>query len=65
MVLCIKLLINEMNLQQERTYKLVIPDMFTFGYFFPQIQRSKNKEYLMPEFLRDILLWKLKKLYTR
>lgn len=60
-----QIIINEMNLQQERMYKLVIPDMFTFGYFFPQIQRSKNKEYLMPEFLRDILLWKLQKLFTR
>lgn len=60
-----QIIINEMNLQQERMYKLVIPDMFTFGYFFPQIQRSKNKEYLMPEFLRDILLWKLQKLFAR
>ncbi len=57
--------VNGTELQPERTYKLVIPDMFTFGYFFPQIQRSKNKEYLMPEFLRDILLWKLEKMYTK
>ena len=56
--------LNGKELQPEKTYKLVIPDMFTFGYFFPQIQRSKNKEYLMPEFLRDILLWKLIKMYA-
>lgn len=56
--------LNGTALQQEKTYKLVIPDMFTFGYFFPQIQRSKKKEYLMPEFLRDILVWKLKKMYA-
>ncbi len=56
--------INGTELQSEKMYKLVIPDMFTFGYFFPQIQRSKNKEYLMPEFLRDILLWKLQKMYA-
>ena len=56
--------VNGMEIQPEKMYKLVIPDMFTFGYFFPQIQRSKNKEYLMPEFLRDILLWKLRKMYA-
>lgn len=55
--------LNGTELQPEKTYKIVIPDMFTFGYFFPQIQRSVNKEYLMPEFLRDILLWKLRKMY--
>ncbi|MFB5282977.1 bifunctional metallophosphatase/5'-nucleotidase [Peribacillus sp. Hz7] len=55
--------INGNKLQPHDMYKLVLPDMFTFGYFFPQIQRLKNKEYLMPEFLRDILIWKLKKMY--
>jgi 2',3'-cyclic-nucleotide 2'-phosphodiesterase (5'-nucleotidase family) len=60
-----QIILNGEELQPEKMYKLVIPDMFTFGYFFPQIQRSKNKEYLMPEFLRDILLWKLKKMYSR
>ena len=51
------------KIQPDQTYKLALPDMFTFGHFFPSIQRSKQKEYLMPEFLRDILLWKLKKMY--
>ncbi|RFU63797.1 bifunctional metallophosphatase/5'-nucleotidase [Peribacillus glennii] len=47
-----------------RLYKLAIPDMYTFGSFFPQIQRSKDKEYFMPEFLRDIMAWKLKQSYS-
>lgn len=54
---------NGKELEPTKMYTLVIPDMFTLGYFFPQIQRSKNKKYLMPEFLRDILVWKLKKMY--
>lgn len=56
--------LNGTELQPEKTYTLAVPDMFTFGYFFPQIQRSKNKEYLMPEFLRDILDWKLRKMFA-
>ena len=58
-----EILVKGTKIQPKQTYKLALPDMFTFGHFFPSIQRSKQKEYLMPEFLRDILLWKLKKMY--
>ncbi|MFJ7470472.1 bifunctional metallophosphatase/5'-nucleotidase [Peribacillus frigoritolerans] len=58
------ILIKGEKLQADKSYKLAIPDMFTFGHFFPSIHRSNRKEYLLPEFLRDILLWKLKKIYT-
>lgn len=54
------ILIDGEKLNPEKQYRLVLPDMFTFGYFFPHLQRSQYKEYLMPEFLRDILAWKLK-----
>ena len=40
-------------------YTLAIPDMFTFGYLFPEVKDVKRKRYLMPEFLRDLLGWKL------
>ncbi|NHM32783.1 bifunctional metallophosphatase/5'-nucleotidase [Neobacillus terrae] len=49
------------NLKPNTIYKLAIPDMFTFGRFFPVIQRSAHKRYFMPEFLRDLLAWKLTK----
>ncbi|MGG4169585.1 bifunctional UDP-sugar hydrolase/5'-nucleotidase [Rossellomorea vietnamensis] len=42
-----------------KIYKLALPDMFTFGHFFPDLQRLEKK-YFMPEFLRDVLEWKLK-----
>ncbi|WP_409295184.1 bifunctional metallophosphatase/5'-nucleotidase [Peribacillus sp. SCS-26] len=47
-------------LQNSSVYRLAIPDMFTFGRFFPVLRDLKDKTYLMPEFLRDILLEKIK-----
>ncbi|WP_062109368.1 bifunctional metallophosphatase/5'-nucleotidase [Bacillus niameyensis] len=55
--------INGQLLDPERLYKLGTVDMFTFGKFFPEIQRSPKKQYFMPEFLRDIMEWKLKQVY--
>lgn len=48
--------IGDEILQPDRLYKLALPDMFTFGYFFPSITRSEKKQYFLPEFLRDILV---------
>ncbi|WP_409302524.1 bifunctional metallophosphatase/5'-nucleotidase [Peribacillus sp. SCS-155] len=59
----ISILINGLPLQREQIYKLALPDMFTFGHFFPNIHRSKTKEYHMPEFLRDVMAWKLKNMF--
>ena len=53
------ILINGEEIKLERRYTLAIPDMFTFGKFFPEIYRSKQKKYYLPEFLRDLLKWKL------
>lgn len=49
----------------EKIYKLGTIDMFTFGPFFPEIQRAEAKQYFMPEFLRDVMEWKLKRLYNQ
>ncbi len=51
-------------LQKEETYKLATLDMYTFGYLFPKIAESTGKQYFMPEFLRDVLSWKLQKNWT-
>ncbi|SDM75069.1 bifunctional UDP-sugar hydrolase/5'-nucleotidase [Bacillus sp. OK048] len=53
--------INGMELELEGNYTLAIPDMFTFGHFFKEIFPNKKKEYFLPEFLRDLLKWKLEK----
>jgi 5'-nucleotidase len=49
------------ELDPEQNYSIAIPDMFTFGHFFTDILKHKEKEYFLPEFLRDVLSWKLQK----
>lgn len=43
----------------EKNYTIATLDMYTFGYLFPDLAESKEKRYFMPEFLRDVLAWKL------
>lgn len=57
-----EILVNGQRLHPARTYKVAIPDMYTFGKIFPEIVRANTKFYYMPEFLRDVLEWKLTKL---
>lgn len=47
--------------ETDKIYRLATLDMYTFGFLFPKIAASSNKHYLLPEFLRDILLSMLKK----
>lgn len=51
--------VNGTELIREKTYTLALPDMFTFGHFFKDVLPQKHKIYFLPEFLRDILKWKL------
>ncbi|WP_160722417.1 bifunctional metallophosphatase/5'-nucleotidase [Bacillus sp. USDA818B3_A] len=51
--------INHQPLQKNETYSLALPDMFTFGHFFKEVLPYKHKEYLLPEFMRDLLKWEL------
>ncbi|WP_419955753.1 bifunctional metallophosphatase/5'-nucleotidase [Neobacillus niacini] len=53
--------INGHKLDLNQTYTLAVPDMLTFGHFFKDVFPQKKKEYFLPEFLRDILRWKLEK----
>lgn len=39
-----------------QTYTLATLDMFTFGFFFPSLKEAE-KEYCMPELIRDVLGW--------
>jgi 5'-nucleotidase len=58
-----QILINGDPIQAKKMYELAIPDMFTFGRFFPEIYRAAEKHYWLPEFLRNLLEWKLVNLY--
>ncbi|HEY9577038.1 MAG TPA: bifunctional UDP-sugar hydrolase/5'-nucleotidase [Pseudobacillus sp.] len=43
----------------DRQYRLATLDMFAYGQFFPQLYRAPSKKHFMPEFLRDVMEWKL------
>ncbi|WP_082252751.1 bifunctional UDP-sugar hydrolase/5'-nucleotidase [Bacillus sp. FJAT-27251] len=58
------ILIGHKPLEPKKLYTLAIPDMFTFGRFFPEVYRSEHKTYFLPEFLRDLLKWKILQLYN-
>ncbi|UCZ52560.1 bifunctional metallophosphatase/5'-nucleotidase [Bacillus shivajii] len=49
-------------LDRHKEYKLATVDMFTFGHLYPIISSIEEKRYFMPELLRDILAWKLKRM---
>ena len=44
------------KLYQVEKYTLATLDMFTFGFFFPSLKHAE-KEYYMPELIRDVFGW--------
>ena len=48
-------IINGESLDLERIYTVGTIDMFTFGYLYPELAVVSEKEYYMPELLRDVL----------
>lgn len=48
-------IINGKSLDLERIYTVGTIDMFTFGYLYPELAVVSEKEYYMPELLRDVL----------
>lgn len=48
-------LINGESLELDRIYTVGTIDMFTFGYLYPELSTLSNKQYYMPELLRDVL----------
>ncbi|MGR6898770.1 bifunctional metallophosphatase/5'-nucleotidase [Rummeliibacillus sp. BSL5] len=50
-----QLYINGEKAADHKVYKLATLDMFTFGFFFPEFKKLP-KTYLLPQFLRDILI---------
>ncbi|WP_040285725.1 bifunctional metallophosphatase/5'-nucleotidase [Sporosarcina koreensis] len=50
------LYIGSERVRMDRTYKLATLDMFTFGFFYPDM-KSEKIDYLVPELIRDIAGW--------
>ncbi|GAK08528.1 LOW QUALITY PROTEIN: 5'-nucleotidase family protein [Geomicrobium sp. JCM 19038] len=48
-------------LLEDKWYTIAVPDMLTFGNLYPEIVQSTSKRYMMPELIRDVLLWALMK----
>ncbi|RFT66835.1 bifunctional metallophosphatase/5'-nucleotidase [Bacillus clarus] len=48
-------LINGEPLELDRIYTVGTIDMFTFGYLYPELSTLSDKQYYMPELLRDVL----------
>jgi 2',3'-cyclic-nucleotide 2'-phosphodiesterase (5'-nucleotidase family) len=57
-----EIFIKGKKLDRNKEYTLATIDMYTFGHFFPELYKLPKK-YFMPEFLRDVLKWKLSKEY--
>ncbi|WP_284141661.1 MULTISPECIES: bifunctional UDP-sugar hydrolase/5'-nucleotidase [unclassified Virgibacillus] len=57
-------LFNGAEIDGDRIYRVATADTFTFGRLLPEIAKSETKEYMLPEFLRDILSYTLQKKYT-
>lgn len=51
--------VNGALLDSDRIYSVATVDMFTLGSIFPAISGAERKIYYMPEFLRDLLAWKI------
>ncbi|MFO6498520.1 bifunctional metallophosphatase/5'-nucleotidase [Bacillus sp. z60-11] len=56
-----KLSVNGAQLETDRMYNIATIDMFTLSRLFPAIRDRLHIDYFMPEFLRDLLSWKLNK----
>lgn len=50
------------ELRPDQVYRLATLDIFAFTRFYPEITRSE-KQFYLPETMRDVLKWKLKQLY--
>lgn len=59
----ISVMIKGTPLNEQTEYEVATLDMFTFGMIFPELAK-KDKQYFLPEMLRDILAWKLAKMGT-
>nr|MBO2496687.1 metallophosphoesterase [Bacillota bacterium] len=49
------------RLQEDRKYQVASVDMFTFGVGYFELQNGEDVRYYLPEFLRDVLAWRLQR----
>ncbi|MFN7251849.1 MAG: bifunctional metallophosphatase/5'-nucleotidase [Anaerobacillus sp.] len=54
--------VNGQTIEHDRIYTVATVDLFTFGHIYPSIASAKIKTFYMPELLRDLLAWKLRRM---
>jgi 5'-nucleotidase len=54
--------VNGQTIEHDRIYNVATVDLFTFGHIYPSIASAKVKTFYMPELLRDLLAWKLRRM---
>lgn len=52
--------VHDQLIKKDALYTVGTVDMYTLGSLFPHIRDQEQIEYFMPEFLRDVLNWRLK-----
>ncbi|WP_224925269.1 bifunctional metallophosphatase/5'-nucleotidase [Bacillus pumilus] len=52
--------VHDQLINKDASYTIGTVDMYTLGSLFPHIRDHEHIEYFMPEFLRDVLTWRLK-----
>ncbi|MEN1969768.1 bifunctional UDP-sugar hydrolase/5'-nucleotidase [Lentibacillus sp. N15] len=60
-----EVLFHQEALDPNRTYTVAVADTFTFGRLLPEVARSETKRYFLPELLRDLLAYTLKKDFAK
>lgn len=56
----VRYFIQSKEILADQNYVITVPDMLTFGNFFPSIYRAAKKDYFLPEFMRNILAERLR-----
>lgn len=56
----VRYFIQSKEILADQYYVITVPDMLTFGNFFPSIYRAAKKDYFLPEFMRNILAERLR-----
>lgn len=49
------------KLLEHRKYRVASVDMFTFGVGYFELKKGENIRYYLPEFIRDVLAWRLRR----
>jgi 2',3'-cyclic-nucleotide 2'-phosphodiesterase (5'-nucleotidase family) len=59
-----EVLFHHKPLNPDAVYRVATADTFTFGRLLPEVAKSETKQYILPEFLRDLLAHTLRRSFS-